>query len=87
MSLSKDTLLEMYWYLLLARRTDERAWALHRQGKIAFHVSGIGQEAAQIGTVYAIKPGYDWISPYYRDLALMIALGLTPFEFMLGLMG
>lgn len=87
MNLSKDTLLEMYWNLLLARRTDERAWALHRQGKIAFHISGIGQEATQIGAAFAIKPGYDWVSPYYRDLALMLALGLTPLEFMLGLMG
>jgi 2-oxoisovalerate dehydrogenase E1 component alpha subunit len=87
MSLTKDTLLNMYWILLLARRSDERAWALHRQGKIAFHVSGIGQEAAQVGAAFAIKPGYDWVSPYYRDLALMLALGLTPLEFMLGLMG
>jgi 2-oxoisovalerate dehydrogenase E1 component alpha subunit len=87
MDLSKETLLEMYWILLLTRRTDERAWALHRQGKIAFHISGIGQEAAQIGAAYAIKRGYDWVAPYYRDLALMIALGLTPLEFMLSLMG
>jgi len=87
MDLSKETLLEMYWTLLLARRTDERAWALHRQGKIAFHISGIGQEAAQVGAAYAIKRGYDWVAPYYRDLAMMMALGLTPYEFMLGLMG
>jgi 2-oxoisovalerate dehydrogenase E1 component alpha subunit len=87
MELSKETLLEMYWILLLARRTDERAWTLHRQGKIAFHISGIGQEAAQIGAAYAIRRGYDWVAPYYRDLALMMSLGLTPFEFMLGVMG
>ncbi|MGB8214239.1 MAG: thiamine pyrophosphate-dependent dehydrogenase E1 component subunit alpha [Anaerolineales bacterium] len=87
MALSTETLLEMYWYFLLARRTDERAWALHRQGKIAFHISGIGQEAAQIGAAYAIKRGYDWVAPYYRDLALLMTLGLTPYEFMLSLMG
>ncbi len=85
--MTKDTLLEMYWTLLLARRTDERAWVLHRQGRIAFHISGIGQEAAQVGAAFAIRRGYDWVVPYYRDLALNLALGMTPYEFMLALMG
>jgi 2-oxoisovalerate dehydrogenase E1 component alpha subunit len=87
MDISNDLLIEMYRFMLLARRTDERAWVLHRQGKIAFHISGIGQEAAQVGAAFALKRGEDWISPYYRDLALMLALGLTPLEFMLSVMG
>jgi 2-oxoisovalerate dehydrogenase E1 component alpha subunit len=87
MDLSKDKQLEMLWIMLLARRTDERAWSLHRQGKIAFHVSAIGHEAAQVGAAYAIRCGYDWIAPYYRDLAMMFALGMTPKEFALGLFG
>ena len=73
--------------MLLARRLDERAWVLHRQGKIAFHISGIGHEAAQVGAAFALRRGEDWFAPYYRDLALMLSLGLTPREFMLGLMG
>lgn len=73
--------------MLLSRRLDERAWVLHRQGKIAFHISGIGHEAAQVGAAFAIKRGVDWVTPYYRDLALMLSLGLTPKEFMLSLMG
>ena len=87
MDLPKETQLEMLWTMLLARRTDERAWSLHRQGKIAFHISAIGHEGAQVGAAYAIRRGYDWVSPYYRDLALMFALGMTPKEFMLGLFG
>ena len=87
MELSGDTKSEMFWMMLLARRLDERAWVLHRQGKIAFHISGIGHEAAQVGAVYAIRRGYDWVAPYYRDLALMLALGFTGCDFMLGLMG
>ncbi len=83
----KDQLLEMYQVMLLARRLDERAWVLHRQGKIAFHISGIGQEAAQVGAAFALRRGTDWFAPYYRDLALMLSLGLTPREFVLGLMG
>jgi len=78
---------EMFWTMLLARRLDERAWMLHRQGKITFHVSGIGHEAAQVGAAFAIRRGYDWVVPYYRDLALMLALGYTPLDFFLGLMG
>lgn len=87
MTLSKEQKIDMFWYLLLSRRLDERAWVLHRQGKIAFHISGIGQEAAQIGAVYAIKKGKDWLVPYYRDLAMVLAMGMTPAEFVRSLMG
>jgi 2-oxoisovalerate dehydrogenase E1 component alpha subunit len=87
MELSNDLKKEMYWLMLLARRTDERAWVLHRQGKIAFHISGIGHEAAQVGASLALERGKDWVTPYYRDLALMLAFGMTPRDFMLSLMG
>ena len=87
MGLTKDSLLEMYRVMLQARRLDERAWVLHRQGKIAFHISCIGHEAAQVGAAFALQRGVDWVVPYYRDLALLLALGLTPREFALGLMG
>ncbi len=87
MELSNETQLEMFWTMLLSRRLDERAWILHRQGKIAFHISGIGQEAAQVGAAYALRRGYDWVTPYYRDLALMISLGYSPRQFLLSLMG
>lgn len=87
MTLDEDLLREMYWTMLLSRRLDERAWILHRQGKIAFHISGIGHEAAQVGAAFALRRGEDWFVPYYRDLALMLALGYTPRDFMLALMG
>jgi 2-oxoisovalerate dehydrogenase E1 component alpha subunit len=87
MALPKETLLEMYRVMVLARRLDERAWVIHRQGKIAFHISGIGHEAAQVGAAFALQRGVDWVVPYYRDLAMLLALGLTPREFALGLMG
>jgi 2-oxoisovalerate dehydrogenase E1 component alpha subunit len=84
---SKKTSLEMYWTMLLARKLDERAWVLHRQGKISFHISGIGHEAAQVGAAFAMERGVDWLVPYYRDLAMVLAFGLTPKEFALSLMG
>jgi 2-oxoisovalerate dehydrogenase E1 component alpha subunit len=87
MNLTAETQREMFWMLLLSRRLDERAWMLHRQGKIAFHISGIGHEAAQVGAAFAIRKGEDWVAPYYRDLALLLSLGYTPRHFMLSLMG
>ncbi len=85
--LTREMKKEMYWTMLLTRRLDERAWILHRQGKIAFHISGIGHEAAQVGSAFALERGVDWVAPYYRDLALLVALGYTPRDFMLSLMG
>src|SRR5512142_2555221 len=87
MELSAEMKRDMFWTMLLSRRLDERAWALHRQGRIAFHVSGIGHEAAQVGAAFALKRGYDWVAPYYRDLALMLALCYTPRDFVLALLG
>lgn len=85
--LDEHTLEQMYWAMLRSRRLDERGWVLHRQGKIAFHISGFGHEAIQVATAFAIRKGYDYVHPYYRDLALNLALGYTPREFMLALYG
>jgi 2-oxoisovalerate dehydrogenase E1 component alpha subunit len=86
-TLSAATLLEMYWQMVRARRADERLWVLHRQGKIAFHISGIGHEGIQIGAAYAMRRGYDYASLYYRDIAFSFALGYTPREFYLAVFG
>ncbi len=86
-SLSPDTLLDMYWYMLLSRRLDERAWILHRQGRIPFHISGMGHEACQVAAAFAINRGVDYVHPYYRDLALCLAIGITPRDFIVSLFG
>ena len=85
--LPSDLLLDMYEAMLRARRLDERCWLLHRQGKIAFHISGMGHEAAQIGLVFALRRGDDHLLPYYRDLAMVLACGMTPLDVMLGVFG
>jgi 2-oxoisovalerate dehydrogenase E1 component alpha subunit len=87
MELSNEKKLEIYYNMLRARRLDERAWVLHRQGKITFHISAIGHEAAQAGMAYALRRGHDWLAPYYRDLALLLCLGMTSRDFALGLFG
>ena len=86
-SVSPDLLLDLYYAMLRARRLDERCWLLHRQGKIAFHISGMGHEAAQAGIAFAMRRGEDHLLPYYRDLALVLACGLTPTDVMLGIFG
>lgn len=86
-ALSADQLLDMYEVMLQARKLDERMWVLHRQGKVAFHISGMGQEGCQVGAAFAMERGKDWLHPYYRDMAFVLALGMTPRHLMLQLFG
>ena len=83
-ALSGDVLLDMYGKMALSRALDERIWMLNRQGKAAIVASSQGHEAAQIGSAYALRRGVDQFYIYYRDLAVMLSLGMTPLEIMLG---
>jgi 2-oxoisovalerate dehydrogenase E1 component alpha subunit len=75
----------MYRHMLVARELSDRMFTLNRQGRAAFAITGQGHEAIQVGAAYAIRKGVDWVLPYYRDVALMIALGMTPRDVLLGL--
>ncbi len=86
LGLTTDDLLQMYYKIILTRAVDERAWILNRQGKAPFIVSCQGQEAAQIGSAYAIKKEVDFVYPYYRDLALVLTLGVPTRELMLSIL-
>ncbi len=68
----------MYANMLLARAVDERMWQMNRMGQAPFAVSGQGHEAAQGGMAAALDTSKDWLVPYYRDVTLSIAFGLTP---------
>src|SRR3984885_5599814 len=81
--LTPQQLIEIYRLMFLSRRVDDREILLKRQQKIFFQVSGAGHEALQVGAALALRPGYDWFFPYYRDRALCLALGVTPFDMML----
>src|SRR3712207_1314753 len=83
--LSNEQLLQMYRDMVLTRRVTDRMMALQRQGRVAFYISGQGQEAAQVGTATAIKAGTDWVFPYYRDQGVCLAVGMTARDLFLDL--
>jgi 2-oxoisovalerate dehydrogenase E1 component alpha subunit len=86
LGLTPEQLLEMYCFMRLARAVDERMWVLNRAGLAAFVISGQGHEAAQVGTVYALRRGHDFLCPYYRDLAAVLVFGMTPAEMLMALL-
>jgi len=72
--LGQAQLLEMYRAMLLIRTLDERMMTLQRQGRVGFYGACTGQEAACIGSVYALRPT-DWIFPALREGAAMLMRG------------
>ena len=85
--LRPEQLVEIYRLMYLSRRIDDREILLKRQQKIFFQISAAGHEALQVAAALALKPGYDWVFPYYRDRALCLTLGVTPTEMMLQAVG
>ena len=81
--LDAKRLVEIYRLMYLSRRLDDREIMLKRQQKTYFQISAAGHEALQVGAALALKPGYDWFFPYYRDRGLCLALGMTPLDMML----
>ncbi len=86
--LTTEDVLACYEKMLLARALDERILALNRQGKAPIGISPQGHEAAQVGSGWAaLKDGRCFFFPYYRDLALKVAVGVTPQEVLLSFLG
>lgn len=83
LGLTDGQVLDMYKYMMLARKFDERNMLLQRAGKINFHVSGIGQETCQVAAAYALDREKDYFLPYYRDYGFVLTVGMTLRELML----
>jgi len=85
LGLGQDDLLSMYRTLVTARLIDEAAFRLNRQGKAPFVVPVSGHEGCQVGTAWPLRRGQDIWVPYYRDVAVVLVAGMTPYEIFLGL--
>ncbi len=85
--LTPAQLVHVYRLMYTSRCIDDREIMLKRQQKIFFQISGAGHEALQVAAALALRPGYDWFVPYYRDRGLCVALGVTPEEMFLQAVG
>ncbi|MEN8145221.1 MAG: thiamine pyrophosphate-dependent enzyme, partial [Gemmatimonadota bacterium] len=85
--LTTEDLVGLYRTMLLSRRIDDRELLMKRQMKIFFQISGAGHEAIQVAAAKATIPGHDWFFTYYRDRALCLGLGVTPYEMFLQAVG
>src|SRR5437867_8605909 len=85
--LEPETLTRAFRIMHTARRLDDREITLKRQNLIFLQASGAGHEAVQVAAGMVLRPGHDWVYPYYRDRALCLALGVTPYEMLLQAVG
>ncbi|MFD8673982.1 pyruvate dehydrogenase (acetyl-transferring) E1 component subunit alpha [Streptomyces seoulensis] len=76
---SDDRLGEAYRRMVVARRFDQQASALTRQGRLAVYPSSRGQEACQVAGALALRQ-QDWLFPTYRDTAAVVSRGVDPVE-------
>lgn len=86
LGLNAEDLRGMYRTILLARVLDQKIWSLNRMGKAPFVLSSQGHEGCQVGSAWALRAGHDAVLPYYRDTAVLLTIGLTPEDVLLGVL-
>lgn len=84
---AEGDLVGMLRLMMLGRRIDQKAISLQRRGKLGTYAPLSGQEAASVGSVYAIDKGVDWVFPQYREQLAMLHMGLPLSTYLLQRMG
>lgn len=87
LSYSSRQILSLFRTMLVSRQIDDEEIRLKKRNQIYFQISSAGHEAIGVAVGYHLRPGYDWFLPYYRDRALCLQLGITPYEMFLGAVG
>ncbi|MDR6556379.1 pyruvate dehydrogenase E1 component alpha subunit [Arthrobacter pascens] len=77
-----DELRELYSLMAAVRRLDASAVAWQRQGVIPGYAPELGQEAAQVGSGYAVDTSRDFVFPTYREMGVARAMGVDMVEYM-----
>jgi len=85
LGLTDQDVLDMYYYIALARAVDERMWVLQRAGKAMFVISGPGHEGCQVGAMWPMDKKHDWLVPFYRSIAACLVKGMSARDLLLGL--
>ncbi len=85
--LDSAALVKAYRNIYLSRRIDDKEIQLKRQNKIYFQISSAGHEAVSTAAGMVSRSGSDWFLLYYRDRALCLQLGVTPYEMFLQAVG